>query len=77
MIQAAKGNVFLHMGISKIHWREEGDPIINGMEDRDVFYVRDIFSGPFFWCVFLPVWDVECVVGLLVRSELRYLIYAL
>jgi hypothetical protein len=52
---------YLHMGMGEIHWREEGDPIINRIKDRDIFYVRDIFSLPFFWCVFLP--SVGCRVG--------------
>ncbi len=29
----------LHMSMGKIHWREEGDPIINGMNIGDIFYV--------------------------------------
>ncbi len=28
---------YLHMGIAEIHWREEGDPIINRIKDRDIF----------------------------------------
>ncbi len=30
---------YLHMGMGKIHWREEGDPIINRIKDKDIFYV--------------------------------------
>jgi len=28
---------YLHMGIAEVHWREEGDPIINRIKDRDIF----------------------------------------
>ncbi len=45
--------LYLHMGMGKIHWREEEDPIINRMKDRDIFYVRDIvFSNLFLARVF-------------------------
>jgi hypothetical protein len=35
---------YLHMGMGKIHWREEGDPIIDGIkDDREIFfYIRDV-----------------------------------
>ncbi len=48
------------MGMGKIHWREEGDPIMNRIKDRDIFYVRDIFFSTFlFGACFYLVWDVE------------------
>ncbi len=27
---------YLHMGMGEINWREEGDPIINKIKDRDI-----------------------------------------
>ncbi len=39
---------YLHMGMGKIHWREDGDPTINRIKYRDIFYVRDIFFSTFF-----------------------------
>jgi hypothetical protein len=39
---------YLHMGMGKIHWSEEGDLIINRIKDRDIFYGRDIFFRTFF-----------------------------
>ncbi len=45
--------IYLCMGMSKIHWREEGDPIINRIKDKDMIYP---FGGkppkagePLFW----------------------------
>ncbi len=53
---------YLHMSMGEIHWREEVDPNISRIKDRDIFYVRDIIiSVPFFWHVFLPF--VGCRVG--------------
>jgi hypothetical protein len=48
-IKAAKAMFvfYFHMGMGRIQWREEGDPINNRIKDRDYFYVRDIFSVPF------------------------------
>jgi hypothetical protein len=28
---------YLHMGMGEIHWREERDPIIDRIKDRDIF----------------------------------------
>jgi hypothetical protein len=52
---------YLHMGMGKIHWREEGDPIINSKKIEIFFHVRDVFFVIFFWHVFLP--SVGCRVG--------------
>jgi hypothetical protein len=30
------------MGMGEIHWREERDPIIDRIKDRDIFFIRDI-----------------------------------
>jgi hypothetical protein len=34
---------YLHMGMGEIHWREEGDPIINRIKDRDIFLRKRYF----------------------------------
>ncbi len=39
---------YLHMGMGKIHWREEGDPIINRIKDRDLFLRKRKFFSTFF-----------------------------
>ncbi len=38
---------YLHMGMGEINWREERDPIIDRIKDRDIFYVRDITHNIF------------------------------
>jgi hypothetical protein len=44
---------YLHMGMGEIHWREERDPIINRIKDRDIFSgMRYFFSTFFFARVF-------------------------
>ncbi len=54
--------IYLHMGMGKIHWREEWDPIISRIKDRDIFSTkRYFFQYLFFWSVFLP--SVGCRVG--------------
>ncbi len=53
---------YLHLGMVEIHWREDGDPMINRICKIEIcFYVRDIISVPFFWHVFFPI--VGCRVG--------------
>ncbi len=53
---------YLHMGMGKIHWREEVDPIIIRIKDRDFFLrKRYSFQYLFFLRVFLPA--VGCSVG--------------
>jgi hypothetical protein len=50
---------FLHMGMGKIHWREEVDPIINGIKDRDIFlHKRYFFQHLLFGACFYLVGDV-------------------
>jgi hypothetical protein len=52
--------LYLHMGMGKIHWREEGDPIINRIKDRDIFlHKRYFFSSFLVGACFYLVWDVE------------------
>ncbi len=54
--------LYLHMAMSKIHWREEVDPINIRIKDIEIFFcVREIFFSTFFWRVFLP--SVGCRVG--------------
>jgi hypothetical protein len=51
------------MGMGKIHWREEVDPNIIRIKDRDIFYVdKRYFFQYLFWRMFLP--SVGCRVGL-------------
>jgi hypothetical protein len=49
---------YLHIGMGKIHWREEGDPIINRMKHRDIFLGKTKIIAFFCTCFYL-VWDVE------------------
>jgi hypothetical protein len=51
---------YLHMGMGKIHWREEGDPSINRIKDRDIFLCMIyFFQYLFIGACFYLVWDVE------------------
>ncbi len=42
---------YLHTGMSEIHWREEGDPIINRIKYREII-LRKRFFPVSFLCVF-------------------------
>jgi hypothetical protein len=54
--------IYLHMGMGKINWREEGDLTINRIyKIENLFYVGDSFSVPFFWRMFFPI--VGCRLG--------------
>ncbi len=51
---------YLHMGMGKINWREEGDPMINRIyKIENFFYVRDFVFSIFFCVCFFLLWDVE------------------
>jgi hypothetical protein len=54
---------YLHMGMCEIHWREEGDPMIERIYKMEIyiyiFYVRGIvFSTFFFGACFFLLWYV-------------------
>jgi hypothetical protein len=52
----------MHMDMGKTHWREEGDPIMYRIKERDIFLCkRYFFQYLSFWHVFLP--SVGCRVG--------------
>ncbi len=50
---------YLHMGMGEIHWREEVDPNIIRITDRDI--CKRYFFSTFFLHMFLP--SVGCRVG--------------
>ncbi len=44
---------YLHPGMGEIHWREDGDPMINRIcKIEKSIYVRDIFFSTFFFVFF-------------------------
>ncbi len=49
---------YLHMGMGEIDWREEVDPIIIRIKDRDIFLRMRFFSTFIFGMCFYLVWDV-------------------